>query len=243
MTFLSVGSKVCRWLPPNPPSRERSCLIVLHLSRRFPPALGWHVTLVVFWTLVLLQGTFTPLVHAHAGRTSAYAAERIKMLCLRLFYKSVHLFETFAQKTKSITTMSTTSMLFLLIGCLLGSTCVSAEEPTKVPTAKADGRKPNDKKASEKQPKTFDAAIQHIVAKLSAKDKKRLRGNKKEDLIQYHHGWGTGIRNDLGLWGRNPDLLADCSLKCYGKKQQIHPDDASMIIEAIWTYLVDNPTK
>jgi hypothetical protein len=161
------------------------------------------------------------------------------MLCLRLF-------ETFAQETKSITTMRTTSMSFLLIGCLLGSTCVSAEEPTKVPTAKADERKPDDKKAkaSEKQPKTVDAAVQHIVAKLSAKDKKRLRGNKKEDLIQYHHGWGTGIRNDLGLWGRNPDLLADCSLKRYGKKRQIHPDDASMIIiEAIWTYLVDNPTK
>jgi hypothetical protein len=53
-----------------------------HLSRWFSPALGWHVKLVghsdwlsVIWTLVLRQGTSTPLVHAHAGRTPSHAPD------------------------------------------------------------------------------------------------------------------------------------------------------------------------
>ena len=34
MTFLSVGSHLCRWLPPDPFSRRRPCLklVVVHLS-------------------------------------------------------------------------------------------------------------------------------------------------------------------------------------------------------------------
>ncbi len=61
MTFLSVGSQLCRWLPSDPPSRERPCFkLVVIVARTFE---------LIIWTLVLLQGTFTPLVHAHAGRT------------------------------------------------------------------------------------------------------------------------------------------------------------------------------
>ncbi|MGK7909564.1 MAG: hypothetical protein AB4040_20330, partial [Synechococcus sp.] len=33
------------------------------------------------WTLVLRQETFTPLVHAHAGRTHAVAADAEGMFC------------------------------------------------------------------------------------------------------------------------------------------------------------------
>jgi hypothetical protein len=71
MTFLSVGSQVCRWLPPDPPSRERLCL-----------KLGVVVTRIfsIIWTLVLLQGTFTPLVHAHAGRTQRAGADGIEVV-------------------------------------------------------------------------------------------------------------------------------------------------------------------
>ena len=67
MTFLSVGSQLCRWLPSDPPSRERPCLkLVVIVTRIFE---------LIIWTLVLLQGTFTPLVHAHAGRTQNIASE------------------------------------------------------------------------------------------------------------------------------------------------------------------------
>jgi hypothetical protein len=68
------GSQVCRWLPPNPFSRRRLCL-----------KLGVFVTLTKgqknrlfssIWTLALLQGTSTPLVHARAGRTHFSQPER-----------------------------------------------------------------------------------------------------------------------------------------------------------------------
>ena len=62
MTFLFVGSSVCRWLPPDPSLRKRPCL-KLGVIRLSAPRVS------SIWTLVLLQGTFTPLVHAHAGRT------------------------------------------------------------------------------------------------------------------------------------------------------------------------------
>ena len=144
-----------------------------------------------------------------------------------------------------LATMRTTRIALLLIGYLLSSTYVFAEAHAKPPTTKAEEKKSGEKIADEEQPKTVEAAVKHIVVKLSADDKKRLRGDKKKDLIQYHLGWGTGIRNDLGLWGgKNSELLADCSLKLYGKKQQIHPDNASMvIINEIWSYLIKNPTK
>jgi len=119
-----------------------------------------------------------------------------------------------------------------------------AQTPAKAPAPNEPEKKSETKQAEEPLPKTVAAAVQHIVGKLSAEDKKRLRENKKEDLNQYHHGWGTGIRNGLGLWGKNPELLADCSLKLYGKKREIHPDRASgVIIEEVWTFLIKNPTK
>ena len=55
----------------------------------------------------------------------------------------------------------------------------------------------------------------------------------KTDLILFHHGGGTGIRNDFGLWRGNDKLIGSC-----GKGQQVHPDSCSMlIIEAVWDLL------
>jgi hypothetical protein len=73
MTFLFVGSQLCRRLPSDPPSRERPCLkLVVVVSRlRY---------LSSIWTLVLRQGTFTPLVHARAGRTQPPRSGRAQIL-------------------------------------------------------------------------------------------------------------------------------------------------------------------
>ncbi len=71
MTFLFVGSSVCRWLPPDLPSRECPCLkLVVIVARIF----------AIIWTLVPPQGTFTPLDHAHAGRTQHDGADGIEFL-------------------------------------------------------------------------------------------------------------------------------------------------------------------
>jgi len=79
-------------------------------------------------------------------------------------------------------------------------------------------------------PLTVDAAVTKILAGMSEADKERFRAEKKEDLIKFHHGWGTSIRNQFGLWHDNDSLMADC--------HAAHPDDASMvIIEAAWAKL------
>jgi hypothetical protein len=70
----------------------------------------------------------------------------------------------------------------------------------------------------------------HCIAELDDPDKAHVRDTKKEDLISFHHGWGTEIRNNFGLWRGNTNLLADCRAE--------EPDGASMvIIEAVWQRL------
>ncbi|UOV05155.1 hypothetical protein MUU75_19170 [Pseudoxanthomonas mexicana] len=88
--------------------------------------------------------------------------------------------------------------------------------------------------APDKWPTTIEATVADILSALSAEDKAELRSTKKEDLIMFHHGWGTGIRNYYGLWRGNTKLIeAACGKDC-------HPDDASMIIiEAVWSALQD----
>ena len=73
-------------------------------------------------------------------------------------------------------------------------------------------------------PTTVDAAVADLLSKLSPGDKAKLRNTKKSDLIMYHHGWGTGIRNHYGLWRGNHKLIESaCGKGC-------HPDDVSMVI-------------
>src|SRR4030095_10902693 len=71
-------------------------------------------------------------------------------------------------------------------------------------------------------PKTVDEAVGRLLGDLNEVDKARVRATRKEDLILFHHGWGTGIRNEFGLWRGNTNLMADCHAD--------HPDGASMVI-------------
>lgn len=82
-------------------------------------------------------------------------------------------------------------------------------------------------------PTTMDATAKDIIKSLSAKNKEIVRNTKKEELIMFHHGWGTGIRNHYGLWRGNAQLLKDvCG------KEDCDPDHASMlIIEKVWELL------
>jgi hypothetical protein len=82
-------------------------------------------------------------------------------------------------------------------------------------------------------PATVQEAAQRVASELDAQSKERVRTTKKDDLIQYHFGWGMGIRNQFGLWRGNHKLLNSC-----GNGEAIHPDECSMIIiEAVWTLL------
>jgi len=100
--------------------------------------------------------------------------------------------------------------------------------PTVNTTAPAgDGDEDPGEATPDDWPSTVDEAAAELVAGLDAESMTTLLATERADLIQYHHGWGTGIRNSFGLWGGNDALMKSC-----GKP---HPDDCSMvIIEATW---------
>lgn len=79
-------------------------------------------------------------------------------------------------------------------------------------------------------PRTVEEAADRLIGVLSAADLKKVRETKRQDLILYHFGWGTGIRNEFGLWQGNSALLESSG--------SFHPDDCSMmIIERVWEKL------
>lgn len=74
--------------------------------------------------------------------------------------------------------------------------------------------------------------------------KMTVRSTPKDELILFHHGWGTGIRNAFGLWKGNAALMRSCAEARGGRTGAgtgaafLHPDSASMvIIEAVWLRL------
>ena len=71
-----------------------------------------------------------------------------------------------------------------------------------------------------------------IIENMSEADKANVVNTSEDDLVLFHHGWGTGIRNHYNLW-RNKALVDDTGAE--------HPDDASMvIIKAVWQALRDS---
>ena len=81
-------------------------------------------------------------------------------------------------------------------------------------------------------PTTVSDTVADILRTMPEAEKRQIRQTRKDDLILFHHGWGTGIRNQYGLWRGNGALIfSACGKPC-------HPDDASMvIIEAVWEEL------
>jgi hypothetical protein len=82
-------------------------------------------------------------------------------------------------------------------------------------------------------PRTVDEAARRIVGELDDESKDRVRNHRRDQLTQYHLGWGMGIRNALGLWRGNDALLRSC-----GGGRSADPEACSMtIIEAVWMLL------
>ncbi len=103
-------------------------------------------------------------------------------------------------------------------------TCAAGETPAAPPKSTVE---------RDTWPTTVDEAARRIVGALDDESKARVRTTTKDQLIQYHHGWGMGIRNSLGLWRGNEKLLESC-----GGGRRADPETCSMvIIEAVWTRL------
>jgi len=89
-------------------------------------------------------------------------------------------------------------------------------------------------------PATIDEAVGVVIATLSDEDKAAMAAMAESELIGLHFGLGAWIRNNLGLWKGN-DQLMRAAREC---NQSMHPDDASMvIIEAVWERLREMAPK
>lgn len=52
-------------------------------------------------------------------------------------------------------------------------------------------------------PRTVSEAVDSILGETKAKDKRTVRDTPEEGLVEFHFGWGQGIRNSMGLWRGN----------------------------------------
>ena len=76
--------------------------------------------------------------------------------------------------------------------------------------------------------------VKEIFESLDKDSLETLQSVEEEaDLVLFHHGWGTGIRNEYGLWTADSPLRKSCAAMV--GEADIHPDGASSIImQAVW---------
>ncbi len=76
-------------------------------------------------------------------------------------------------------------------------------------------------------PKTLLEAVEKLFKELSQEEKEKLRDIKENKLSDMHFALGAYIRNTMGLYQGNKELIKAC-----GKQK---PDDCSgVIIKALW---------
>jgi len=79
-------------------------------------------------------------------------------------------------------------------------------------------------------PSTIPAAVDAGLDELPRETLDHIASAGSDELIKMHLIVGSHLRNTLGLWAGNPDLLNAC-----GKP---HPDDASLIVlTVLWERL------
>ncbi len=126
----------------------------------------------------------------------------------------------------------------LILGIfVLGSAsrALGNETPDGVAETKVKGLREWELSSAE-WPVTCEGAVSDTLKRLSSESRVTIRDTPRDKLIRYHHGWGTGIRNRLGLWRGNIALVDSCLAR--RPNAQRHPDEVSMIIiEAVWEKL------
>ncbi len=81
-------------------------------------------------------------------------------------------------------------------------------------------------------PKTIETAAEIVIDALDKEDLASIKKIKEDELWGVHMNLGQGIRNSMGLWGDNKELLKSCG------SEDMHPDDASSaIVKFVWLKL------
>jgi len=82
-------------------------------------------------------------------------------------------------------------------------------------------------------PKTVAEAVEILHANMSLNEECMLAYMDEVDLYDLHLSLGHDIRDDFGLWAGNEALMESC--RVMADKQDLHIDDASMVIvRALW---------
>lgn len=88
------------------------------------------------------------------------------------------------------------------------------------------------------QPRTIQAAIEHLEQTLSLKDKATIANMAPEELVSLHFTLGDYINTHFDLFSANTQLLDDCR-KVSGQKALEPKDAAALIIKQLWRRLRD----
>jgi hypothetical protein len=84
--------------------------------------------------------------------------------------------------------------------------------------------------ASER-PKTIEEAVELLLTELSEKDQQIIKIMAEDQLSSLHFSLGNYIRDELGLWWSNEELLKVC---CSDSSLQNANDASMVIIKALW---------
>ncbi len=80
-------------------------------------------------------------------------------------------------------------------------------------------------------PITVREAVVRVLERMSIEDKRQMRNTPKDQLVKYHFGLGTSIRNEFGLFGGNIDLLRNSS------GTPVADYASGVIIDTVWETL------
>ena len=85
-------------------------------------------------------------------------------------------------------------------------------------------------------PKTVDKAVNKLLLDFPPRFKARIANMAENELVDLHFSMGAFIRNKLGIWSEDSELLKSCRI-IFGKKD-LHMDDASVLImKEVWKKL------
>jgi hypothetical protein len=116
-------------------------------------------------------------------------------------------------------------ILFMLTALLCAAQAPAADPPPK-PGSCPHALKP--------LPRSVSRVVDRIVKGIEPEFREKLLKTKRDDLVQFQVGWGTGIRDSLCLEAGNNDQLLRSA--CHG--DLCHPEQASQVImEAVWDRL------
>jgi len=86
------------------------------------------------------------------------------------------------------------------------------------------------------RPRTVDAAVDRLLAKLSLREKTMIANIPEENLKDLYHALGANIQSEFRLWLTNDKLLESCRVVS-GQNDLNENDAALVIIKALWNRL------